>query len=350
MLSIVIPTYGRDQVLCDTVGYLLALGAPADEIVIVDQTPDHAIQTKEALARWHESGSIRWLRHDPPGTVRAMNHGTVEAQGDVILFLDDDIVPGEGLVERHRQAHEAHPDAWAVVGQVLQPEDWQEGDRPENGEGAMERGRGRVANGAGLREPAVSVPESGCVGPGRPQADQLTEDLGFAFNGGTSAWVSNVMAGNLSVRRDRFLALGGFDANFTPPVSFRFETEFAKRLVRNGGRVWFEPSASIRHFRATRGGTRSQGSHLTSTSPVHGVGDYYYALRCGRGWQRTWYMAKRPFREVRTRFHLRHPWWIPVKFIGELRALLLAAKLFRGGPRLLVEAGSGASGPGERHA
>ena len=46
-------------------------------------------------------------------------------------------------------------------------------------------------------------------------------------------------------------------------------------------------------------------------------------------------MACRPFREVRTRFHLRHPWFVPVKLLGEMRALLLALRLWRQGPRLL---------------
>jgi len=147
------------------------------------------------------------------------------------------------------------------------------------------------------------------------------------------------MAGNLSVKRDRALAVGGFDANFTPPVAYRFETEFARRLVAAGGRIRFEPRASIRHLRAARGGTRSQGGHLTSSSPVHGVGDYYYALRCGRGWERFWYVLRRPLREVRTRFHLLHPWYIPVKLVGEVRALALAVRLHRGGPRLLPQEG-----------
>ena len=47
------------------------------------------------------------------------------------------------------------------------------------------------------------------------------------------------------------------------------------------------------------------------------------------------YILKRPFREISTRFHLKHPWWIPVKFLGEMRALLLAIKLYKRGPRFI---------------
>jgi GT2 family glycosyltransferase len=156
----------------------------------------------------------------------------------------------------------------------------------------------------------------------------LRRDLDFRFYGTAPAWVTNVMAGNLSVKRDKALSLGGFDKNFIPPVSYRFETEFAKRVVLAGGKIRFEPKASIRHLRAASGGTRTLGSHLTSISPLHGVGDYYYALCCGKGWDRVGYMARRALREVCTRFHLWHPWWIPVKAVGELRAIWMALRLF----------------------
>ena len=298
MISVVIPTYGSDQVLVDTVRRLLSLPAPPQELIVVDQTVRHDSETERSLAEWEAAGAVRWIRRSVPSITGAMNRGLKEARGDWVLFLDDDIVPASGLIAGHAAATETHPEAWAVVGQVLQP-----GENPD-------------------RRPA------------RQGGTFLNQDLDFRFYGMTPGWVTNVMAGNLCVRRVRALALGGFDENFEPPVAYRFETEFAKRLVRSGGKIWFEPGASIRHLRVASGGTRSQGSHLNSASPVHGVGDYYYALRCGQGWPLFWYMARRPFREVCTRFHLRHPWWIPVKFVGELRALVAALRLFRQGPRL----------------
>ncbi|MEI7731541.1 MAG: hypothetical protein WCO56_18350 [Verrucomicrobiota bacterium] len=84
---------------------------------------------------------------------------------------------------------------------------------------------------------------------------------------------------------------------------------------------------------APSGGTRAYGHHLTSASPMHGVGDYYFALRHGRGLEKWWYIARRPFREVGTKFHLKHPWYIPIKLLGEFRAMLLAFKLIRQQPK-----------------
>lgn len=301
ILSIVIPTYRREGVLLDTLGALLQLMAKTAEcceLIVVDQTEDHDPSTTCKLEAWRECGAIKWLRASVPHVTRSMNIGVLEARGSVVLFLDDDIIPCEELLRRHIDVYE-NPDISAVAGQVLQPWD---------------------------KAKEVSY---------RPHGGVLKRYLDFPFFSMQGTFVENVMAGNLSVRKKTFCEVGGFDENFAPPVASRFETEFAKRLVAAGGRIRFAPGASIRHLRVGQGGTRSCGSHLTSASPRHGVGDYYYALLHGTGWDRFCYMAIRPFREVRTKFHLAHPWYIPVKFLGELRAIVLAVRLARRGQALL---------------
>ena len=312
-LSIVIPTYGRNAVLCNTIEALLDLDCQASEIILMDQMPQHDMATERRLSEWQEDKKIRWTRLKKPSTTCAMNQGVLAATGDIVLFLDDDIIPDPHLFHNHLVAYDRYPEISAVVGRVLQPEDWCE------------------SAGVAQKKPRYRTNKASKVRAGQ----HLRTDLSFRFNGTEPTWISNVMAGNLSVRRHRFLEIGGFDENFGPPVAYRFETELAKRVIANGGKIWFEPKASIQHLRAPSGGTRSHGSHLTSASPIHGVGDYYYALRCGHGWERLLYMLRRPFREVRTKFHLHHPWYIPVKFIGELRAMAAAVRLYRRGARLV---------------
>lgn len=304
-ISVVIPTCQRGPVLLETLVHLMALDPPPDELLIVDQTERPEPEVAEKLGRLEAEGKLRWLRYFPPSIPRAMNQGLLRARGDVVLFLDDDVIPQPNLLRAHHRVYADHPEVWAVAGRVLQPED------------------------EGTASPAP---------PSRPDAvtSVLRRDLRFSFAGDVPAVLSNVIACHLSVRRRRALAIGGFDSNFIPPVSYRFETEFARRLVAAGGQIRFEPEASLRHLRAAGGGTRAQGRHLASASPVHGVGDYYYALRWGTGWDRVRYIARRPFREVCTRFHLTHPWFIPVKLIGELRAMVAAVRLARKGPDLLA--------------
>jgi glycosyltransferase involved in cell wall biosynthesis len=301
-LSVVIPTYGRERVLVDTINHLLSqtIGdARFLEIILIDQTENHLPETTASLGAFSASGKIRWLRESTPNLTRAMNRGLIDARGDLVLFVDDDIVPDPNLLKWHLNAHFEHPEVSVVVGQILQP--------------------GEIA------EDLNYVPRGG----------NLLRYLDFPFRRTRGAYIENAMAGNMSVVRSRALAIGGFDENFPPPVAARFETEFAKRIVSNSGRIWFEPNASIRHLRAPSGGTRSLGSHLTSAKPIYGVGDYYFAMRCGRGLERFLYVVRKPFREIRTKFHLRNPWWIPVKLLGEVRAFALALKLHSRGASLL---------------
>ncbi len=289
-ISIVIPTYGRDDVLVDTLSALLALEVRASEILIVDQTSQHSQQAESQLTHWEQAGLIRWIKTAPPSITRAMNLGLTLATHPIVLFLDDDIVPHAELITGHTSSH-SQSDVTAVVGRVVQP--WQHG---------------------------LASPVEFSRGQG------LKADFEFPFYGQTACDVQNVMAGNLSVKRDAALNLQGFDENFQG-AAYRFESDFARRVVASGGRILFCPTAGIDHLRVPSGGTRAKGNHLTSASPAHSVGDYYYAFKHGGPVEHWTYALTRFARSVRTRFHLTHPWWIPVTLVGELRGLWLGRQM-----------------------
>ncbi|HEY3964462.1 MAG TPA: glycosyltransferase [Planctomycetaceae bacterium] len=304
-VAIAIPTYGRDQVLLETIQGCLHLDKPAGDILVIDQTPEHDLPTERALQTLHNDQRIRWVRLAQPSIPRAMNRALQSTERSLVLYLDDDIIPTASLVQRHVEAHNEF-DPWVVVGQIIQP--WQEP--------------------CDVSPPAAPSP--------------LWVDFDFPFHTTQSCWLQNAMAGNMSVRRDRTIQIGGFDENFRG-VAFRFETEFARRVIRHGGRIRFCPTAGIRHLRVARGGTRLYGNHLTSADPNHGVGDYYFAMSAGWTAESVRYMWRRMAREIATKFHLRHPWYIPVKLVGEMRACCWAFRLQRGGPALLPHASEGAA-------
>jgi GT2 family glycosyltransferase len=308
-MSVCIPTIGRDAVLCDTLRGILDQSLAASEVLVLDQSPSHDEATTAALSAWERAGRIRWLRLDAASQPAAMNRGLIEARFPLVLYLDDDIIPSRDLIRAHCDAYD-QDDVWAVVGQVLQPDQEPEHIRDAN------RGCG------------------------------LTADLEFPFRSTVRARVRNCMSGNLSVRRDRALKAGGFDENFTR-VAYRFDSDFARRLIRAGGYLAFEPRASIRHLRAARGGTRIFRNHLQSHRPDHSVGDYYFAMRHGTPFEAAGYMSRRLLRSVTTWYHLKHPWWIVPKLVGELRGLLWAMRMSRRGPALLSGRAAGASQAGQ---
>lgn len=293
-ISVVIPTYGRDEVLIQTISHLIALEPQPYEILIVDQTIRHPASVQAALEEWNALGTIRYLRLAEPSITKAMNLGLKEAKADVVLFLDDDIIPDPGLLAAHGRGHGIHKVA-AIAGRVIQP--WHEGK-------------------------------------------DLTTVKGFHFASADPAWIDQFMGGNVSVKRETALDLGGFDENFVR-VAYNFEVEFGHRLVSSGHRIRYEPTACIHHLKVDAGGTRSYGRHLTTISPDHAVGAYYCALRTKRGWRRFAATVGRPLRAVMTRHHLWHPWWIPVSLVAEVRGLVWAFRLWANGPRYMTHSPEG---------
>lgn len=288
-ISIVIPTYGREEILVDTVRLLLGLVDRADELLIVDQTPRHDPATEAALRELEARGEVRVLRLREPSITHAMNVGLLEATGDQVIFVDDDIRPFETLVIAHRAMY-ANREVKLVAGRVLQP--WHvDGTRPLD----------RLAS----EEPGMVEEFIGC---------------------------------NFSVDRRWALQIGGFDERFLK-VAYRYEAEFADRARRAGVTVAFAPRAALYHLRAQRGGTRSFGDHLRTLGPAHAVGGYYFLLRARpAGWFRQFVSG--PVRSVATRYHLKRPWFIPVMLLSQLTGLVWAIGLWAMGPKLIrLEAG-----------
>lgn len=287
-ISIVIPTYQREQVLLDTLGFLLELPLCAAEIIVVDQTVRHEFATEQALAALSAAGKIVWVRVEWASIPRAMNRGLCLASQPLVLFLDDDIRPASELVSAHVEAHRAWPDV-IVAGRVLQP--WHIGK-------------------------------------------DFSADRHFHFASVRPDSIKEFMGGNFSIRRDTALGLGGFDENFVL-VAYRFEAEFAYRFLRSKREIRFVPAACIDHLKSAAGGTRAHGKLLTTMRPSHSVGSYYFLLRTEPWWRCVGMICWKPFRAVTTRHHLRRPWWILPSFIAELRGVWWALQLFVCGPRYI---------------
>jgi GT2 family glycosyltransferase len=294
-ISVVIPTYQREQVLLDTLHLVLPLLQPGDELVLVDQTPRHEPAVEQRLYELAAAGAIRWFRRGKPHICEAMNAGAGLARGDILLFLDDDVIPAASLLEVHRRTLDAPDAPPAVCGQVLQP--WNE-------------------------KPIERVSDFGVEF--NPAYDQDCDIL-------------SLMAGNFAIRRETYFRVGGMDERFFGPC-YRLETELSHRIFRLTGRqVRFVPQASIRHLHAGGGGSRAFGMKDTWKHIGGSVGDYYFALRSLSARVALKHCGRRLLRAPINRETIKRPWRIPSLFFREVVACGWAVGQALGAPRFAGE-------------
>lgn len=193
-LSVVVPTYKRQTLLHKTLEGLAkqTLTPDAFEVLVVnDGSPDG---TKAYLDG--RVGTLPYtlrpihLTNGGPG--RARNTGIREAQGKVIVFLDDDIEPSPECLEVHFKLHQA-----------LEP---------------------LVVIGPQRRDVKLGQTEPLWI---RWEHLMLEKQYAqFASGAWTEAGPNHFYTGNASVRRDLLLAVGGFDEGFTRQE----DVELAARL------------------------------------------------------------------------------------------------------------------------
>jgi glycosyltransferase involved in cell wall biosynthesis len=123
-LSVVIATKDRAALLDDALGSLRAQAdAPPFEIIVVDNGSQDA--TPE-IARKH---GAEYAFVAEPNRGKARNAGIARATGDLVLFVDDDVVTPPHFLAAHAKAHAGSEGPLAVSGPILNipsPE-----DRPE---------------------------------------------------------------------------------------------------------------------------------------------------------------------------------------------------------------------------
>jgi len=194
MFSIVIPTYKRNNSLCECLNCLIHYTQPSFqdqinayvEVVISDDAHDPEL---EALLQQ----SYPWcsyLRGPAKGPAGNRNHAAHHAKGDWLVFTDDDCLPQEGWIEAYAR-HSSHLDI-------------------------ME---GRTSA-TGTRY-------------------QIDDECPINEIGGY------LWSCNFAIRRGIFLEMGGFDERFPSPAIE--DVEFNVRIGKKGLRRSFVPTALVLH-------------------------------------------------------------------------------------------------------
>ncbi len=102
-ISIIICTRNKADSLRETLRALSTVNIPAGlsaEVIVADNgSTDHTPQVAEAFAASQQKLLVRHILIPTPGQSRARNAGIATANGDIILFTDDDVRPPSNWVE-----------------------------------------------------------------------------------------------------------------------------------------------------------------------------------------------------------------------------------------------------------
>lgn len=95
LISVVVPTYRRPDMLHELLTALepqLAQVSVDVEVIVVDNCPDASAKSLVDIIASRVPG-MRCIHQPLSGVVHARNLGVAQAQGDYVLFIDDDEVP-----------------------------------------------------------------------------------------------------------------------------------------------------------------------------------------------------------------------------------------------------------------
>jgi cellulose synthase/poly-beta-1,6-N-acetylglucosamine synthase-like glycosyltransferase len=212
-LSIVIPTMGR-AILVRTLESILATKSSAQlEVIVVGEIRDSAVQQKIA-AIVATNPHVRQISISYPtgDSSRKKNRGADESLGEIIAFLDDDVVIAPDWPE-HILSVFGNPDAGLVSGPSLVPEDINLSARLA-GLALTSRAAGYVAERYRIGHSAVR---------------EIT-------------W-SRIIGCNAAYRKTVFQQMGGFPPEFYPGE----EMIAAWRTQQLGHKLFFIPAAWVYH-------------------------------------------------------------------------------------------------------
>src|SRR5205085_2769077 len=90
-VSVIVPAYKEERVICKTIESLLASDYPSFEVIVVDDgSPD---RTSEVVCEsFGGDARVRLFRKENGGKAEALNHGLAHSTGEIVVGLDADTV------------------------------------------------------------------------------------------------------------------------------------------------------------------------------------------------------------------------------------------------------------------
>ncbi|GAA4870198.1 glycosyltransferase [Luteimonas vadosa] len=190
----------------------------AFEVIVVDDGC-----SDETVAALPQVAGLRYHRRARNGGfIAACNDGAALAQGDLLVFLNNDTVPQPGWLDAMVDTFAAHPDAGLVGAQLLYPD-------------------GRLQEAGG-----VVFADGNAWNYGRFESP---DDPRFGYLRDTDY----ASAAAIAIPRSLFESLGGFDARYAP--AYYEDTDLAFAVRAAGRRVLYQPAARVVHDEGATAGT-----------------------------------------------------------------------------------------------
>ncbi|MGC9525501.1 MAG: hormogonium polysaccharide biosynthesis glycosyltransferase HpsN [Limnospira sp.] len=226
LISVVIPTYNREEALRDTLADVLKQDYPHFEVIVADQTRTHEPETQTDLQELADAGKISWHRLDWASLPGARNYAVRRAKGDIILFIDDDVQLPAGFLDAHARNYIDNDQIGAVAGRVF--------DRMKLGDSGGSLTVETLPPEA--MDPGIAWYYIDLVHTVKPQQ------------------VISARGCNMSFRREIFDKHGlHFDERFRGSA-VREESDFCLRIRNTGYIIWYDPDAHLVHLGEEVGG------------------------------------------------------------------------------------------------
>ncbi len=221
-LTVAVCTRDRPALLERCLAHLLtALGAgptPGSspgagvEVLVVDNAP--ATECSQEVVK--QLAGVRYVRESRPGLDFARNRAVSEASGELLAFLDDDVIADRDWLGGLREAWAENPDAAAFTGLVLPQELSSKAQILFEAAGGFRRGFEKIRY------------------HGQSRSDNRLYPCGAGIFGAGC---------NMAFRRDVLLKLGGFDEALDtgPTLPGGGDLDMFYRVVRAGYPLVYEP-------------------------------------------------------------------------------------------------------------
>jgi glucosyl-dolichyl phosphate glucuronosyltransferase len=253
MLSVVVSTLNRSQLLSQALHSILQQSVAADqfEVLIIDNgSTDATAAVVQEFRDLYAGHQIRYFYEPEPGLLSGRHLGAKESQGEILVFTDDDIIADRdwlaSIIETFNDSSIDLVGGRNLPNYETEPPDWLNWFWYE-----CEQGR---------HSPYLSLQDYG--------------DQAFEINPGL------VWGLNFSIRKQTLFRVGGFNPDFLPKHLQQFqgdgEVGLTVKAMQAGCRAMYQPQALIRHLVSP---SRMTLSYFEQRSFAQGVSDSYASIR-----------------------------------------------------------------------